>query len=342
VGWKARAKYLIAGAWAFRRDFFQVIGLGLLVTFLYIRSDWTVEPTFVTWAQTLPAGKLHDTMLWISQHLKIFTNAGEGLAQQIKHNMRGHASYIFGQEHKRAIWYYFPAAMTIKCSVLFLLLPIMIAVARGRSLWTWPSLCALVLFVYSVTCRVQLGIRFMFPLMALAAVGYGAAVVIAWREGGSGWKRFAPAAVVSAGLIWNLVACLRVWPEGICYTNELWGGTENGYTLLSDSNYDWGQGLKELLKWREAHSVDVVHVWYFGLDPRADVQPLKKLPLHEDQYGANGALQQALRGKCVAVSTTMLYGPYLANSPAGRAAVAFFKTCQPAGRTLTYFIYDFR
>ena len=49
--------------------------------------------------------------------------------------------------------------------------------------------------------------------------------------------------------------------------------------VLSDSNYDWGQGLKELLEWRDAHRVDVVDVWYFGLDPRADVPPLRELPL---------------------------------------------------------------
>ena len=78
--WKVRFTFFRDGLWAFRHDFLRIIGLGLLVIFLYCRSDWTTEPTFVKWAQGLKPGALHDSMLWTSEHLRIFTNAGEGLS----------------------------------------------------------------------------------------------------------------------------------------------------------------------------------------------------------------------------------------------------------------------
>ena len=53
-------------------------------------------------------------MVWLSEHLRIFPNAGEGLAYQIKHNVRGHGVYLFGDWEPRAVWYYFPAALAIK------------------------------------------------------------------------------------------------------------------------------------------------------------------------------------------------------------------------------------
>jgi len=337
--WRARLVFLRNGLWEFRRDFFKIIGMGLLVTFIYCGSDWTTEPTFIKWAQGLKPGSLHDNMLWISEHLRIFTNAGEGLAQQIKHNMRHDSSYILGQAHKRAVWYYFPVAYAIKCSLAFLLLPLAIAVVRPRALWNWPVQIALLLLAYSVTCRVQLGIRFMFPVMALAAAGFGAAVVAALRETGSSVKRIVLGVFVAVGLLYNGVASARVWPEGICYTNEMWGGTRNGYLCLSDSNYDWGQGLLELLQWRETHGVDVIDVWYFGLDPRAGFLPFRKMSTKKGEFPS---IEDQVRGKCVAVSTTLLYGTYASSPTVGEDTMAFFKAQKMMDRTTTYFIYDFR
>jgi hypothetical protein len=338
--WKARFKFFRDGLWEFRRDFLRIIGMGLLVTFLYCRSDWGTEPTFIKWAQGLAPGALHDAMLWISEHLRIFTNAGEGLAQQIKHNMRRNATYILGEAHPRAVWYYFPVALVIKCSIPFLVLPLVIALFRRRALLNWPLMAALVLLAYSLTCRVQIGIRFMFPLLALAAAGYGAAIVQAMREMGDRWKKVALGTFTAAGLLYTGASSVITRQDAICYTNEFWGGTREGYLYLNDSNYDWGQGLKELLQWRDSHGVDVVDVWYFGLDPRRDILPLRMFPLNDAAFVHGQSWEDVCRGKCVAVSATVLYGQYL--NAQGLDAVAWLKQHKPADRTMTYFIYDFR
>jgi len=338
---KARAKFFAAGLWAFRSDFFKIIGIGLLTVFLYVRSDWGVEPTFVQWAQGLKPGAWHDTMLWMSEHLKIFTNAGEGLVQQIKHNLRADPTYILGTVHPRAVWYYFPVALSIKCTIPFLLMPLVIAIFSRRALLNWPLLVALAMLAYSLTCRVQIGVRFMFPLLALAAVGYGAAITQAMREMQPHWKRVALGVLVVCGIVYSGASSVIAGPDALCYTNEAWGGTSDGYLYLSDSNYDWGQGLKELLKWRDdAHGVDVVDVWYFGKDPRADVLPLRLLSPAYTPLLPGQTWEDYMRGKCVAVSATSLYGAY--QSPSTLSAAAWLKQHKPSARTTTFFIYDFR
>ena len=312
AGFNARVRFFITGFWAFRGDFLKIAGMGLLVVFLYIRSDWGTEPTFVTWAQGLKPGASHDTMLWLAGHLRIFTNAGEGLVQQIKHNLRADPTYILGSVHSRAVWYYFPVALAIKCSIPFLILPAVIAIFRRRALWNWPCLAALALLAYSLTCRVQIGIRFMFPLLALASAGYGAAVAEAMHEMHGRWKKMTLGAVTAACICYTAACSFIAKQDALCYTNEFWGGTRNGYLYLADSNYDWGQGLKELLRWRDAHGVPAVDVWYFGTDPRVIVPPLRLLPVGFGDSPAGRPWEEVFSGKCVAVSATALVdGLYL-------------------------------
>lgn len=44
------------------------------------------------------------------------------------------------------------------------------------------------------------------------------------------------------------------YPHYLSYYNELAGGTENGYTIATDSNYDWGQDLGRLQKFIAHHN----------------------------------------------------------------------------------------
>jgi hypothetical protein len=325
-------------AWPIWNDLRKIIAGGLAFTFLYCGSDWTTERTFVEWAQTLPAGPLHDTMLWISMHLKIFTNAGEGLAQQIKHNFRGHGTYILGREYPRAVWYYFPVTLTIKLSLALLSMPVVIALFRPRALRNWACLAAAALLAYSVTCRVQIGVRFMFPLIVLACVGLSAAAVMAWRESG-GWRRQVCGAWLAVVFIASGWSAWSAWPDGLRYTNIAWGGEREGYRWLSDSNSDWGQGLIDLRAWRERRGIETVDVWYFGTDPMVNEAPLSELPLHGV---APGELAENVEGKVVAVSTTFLCGTYASSSPSAKAAVTYFREQPIADRTSTFLIYDFR
>jgi hypothetical protein len=333
----------------FRRDLTQVLVGGILLAFLYCGSDWRAEPSFVDWAQQLPEGAGKQTTLWLAEHLRIFSNAGEGLVRQVKHNVRGHGTYLLGTVADRAIWYYFPAALTIKLSVPLLFLAACLLVFRRRALGNWACLCALALLAFSVTCRVQIGIRLVLPLVALAIVGLAAALarVVASMPSVSPLLRFAAVAFLLAG---TTATSLRVWPHGLCYTNELWGGTARGYLVLSDSNYDWGQGLKDLAAWRRRHGEAPLAVWYFGTDPAIKRPPFREVMFQALPIHGPGDVAEHVRGHYLAVSTTLLHGSIRTTLRAGPPGVLesfgraldYLQTCRPVDRTTTFLIYDFR
>src|SRR5262249_22774251 len=103
--WRSRLSAAWATLNAFRRDFVQVILVGLGLTFLYCGSDWQPQSSFVAWADGLPEGQGKSIAVWASLNLRIFPNAGEGLARQVKHNVHGHGVYILGHSHPRALRY---------------------------------------------------------------------------------------------------------------------------------------------------------------------------------------------------------------------------------------------
>lgn len=324
-----------------RHDGRWIIGLGTVLVFVYCGCDWKTQPSFVKWAHGLPPGPTATVMAWLADHVRIFSNAGEGLVRQVTHNIRGHDVYVLGRTIPRAVWYYFPVALTIKLSVPLLLLAGGLALARPWSLRNWACAAAGALLLFSITYRVQIGIRLVLPLVVLAIVGLAGAATAVWqRESSSGRRRMFTAGL-AAGVVWTALAAIAVWPHALCYTNELWGGTRRGYLRLSDSNYDWGQGLPELVRWKERHGIEPLDIWYMGTDPALRTLPIRPLWLHALPLQTADDVAAAVRGRCVAVSTTLLYGAYW-KTMAHEVAGCYFRARRPAGRTLTYFIYDFR
>jgi hypothetical protein len=341
-------------------DFLQILAIGLLLTFLYCGSDWQTDPSFVEWARGLPNGTSSRALVWVAEHLRIFSNAGEGLVRQVKHNVRGHGTYLLGRVADRAIWYYFPVALTIKLSLPLLILPLLLTAVRPWTLANWACLAAVALLVFSVTYRVQIGIRLVLPLVVLAIVGLAAATVRAWSvERGARsaeWSALraprsalhALQAFVAAGIVWNAGTVLQVWPNGLCYTNELWGGTRRGYLRLSDSNYDWGQGLKELARWQQRHGDDPLDVWYFGSDPSLAALPMQEIRFDRLAIKRPEDVLAQVHGRYLAVSTTLLYGSIESSLRSNPAALDSYKqVCEvlhsrrPVDRTTTFLIYDF-
>ncbi len=322
----------------FARDAAQILAVGLALVFVYCGCDWRASPSFVAWAHQLPDGPARGPAVWLAENLRVFSNAGEGLARQIQHNLRGHDVFLLGAARPRAVWYYFPVALTIKSGLALLALPLLVATARPRALGNWACAAALALLVFSLNCRVQIGIRFMLPLLALASVGLAAAVVAAARAA-------APVAGAclrwgaAAGVLWSAASAAAVWPHGLCFTNELWGGEAAGYRLLSDSNYDWGQGLKELARWQREHGVEELDVWYFGVDPALKTLPMREVPFHQLGIASPAEVPGRVRGRYLAVGTTLLYGA-VCHTESHRRTAEFLAGRAPADRAATFLIYD--
>ena len=244
-----------------------------------------------------------------------------------------------GEVHPRALWYYFPVLLTIKLSLGVMLLAMMLLLLQPKSLLNWAVLASLVLLCFSFTFRVQIGIRMILPLVTLGLVGLAGAVVHTCRSWGYQWRSFSLVGSTAAALVWLVITAVNVWPHGLCYTNELWGNTAQGYLYVSDSNYDWGQGMKELAQWQRDHQVDNLDLWYFGLDPNADTLPGRRLaPDFVQQNQLPSRFQPAMRGRFLAVSLTLLYGSYTPHLP---DLITFLRSRPPVARTQTFFIYDF-
>jgi hypothetical protein len=341
-GWRPSAdpRRLLAAWRGPIADLLQIGLLGMVLVFVYCGSDWQPQPSFVAWAHALPQDSFGRSMVWLSEHLCVFSNAGEGIVRQVKHNTHGHAVYLLGRADPRSLWYYFPVVLTIKLSVPLLLVPAVLVAVRARALVNWAALAALALLVFSLTCRVQIGVRLILPLVGLAAVGLAAGVVHACRQLGPGWRARLLAGGVGAGVVWTATAAATVWPEGLCYVNELWGGTPGGYLRVSDANYDWGQGLPELARWQGEHADAPLDVWYFGSDPGLGRLPMRHLPLHVLRCRRPDDVLARVRGHYLAASTTFLYG-LPADTPECREAKAFLSNYRPVARTATFLIYDF-
>ncbi|HWG45436.1 MAG TPA: hypothetical protein VN688_21920 [Gemmataceae bacterium] len=322
----------------FRRDLLQIYTLAGIGVFCYCGSDWLVSPSFVAWARQLPEGPASSVMVWFAEHLRIFSNAGVALVRQMRHNVQGHGVFLLDHVERRAIWYYFPLAISIKSPLPLLVLPLLLAAICRRALRNWACIAALALLMFSLVCRVQTGIRLLLPLVSLAVVGLAAALVTARQQLAESRLRplLTTSCLLSAG--WLLWASLSVWPHALCYTNELWGGTSNGYRCLSDSNYDWGQGLKELAQWQDAHQVRDLHVLYYGTDTSLRQLPMQPLTVGALQLGPEGLPERA-QGGILAVATSILYGSVSKDYPDLQELTRSLQHLTPVDRTTTFLIY---
>ncbi|MGA2027920.1 MAG: hypothetical protein ABSH17_12775, partial [Syntrophobacteraceae bacterium] len=331
---------LIAELGPFWRDITQIFCLGFLLMLIYCGGAWRAVPGFAAWARTLPDGPMAPVMVYVADHLRIFSNGTEAVVFQIGHNNIGQGMFIAGRTDPHALWYYFPVAMTMKLTASLMALALLVAIVRPKALWNWVTLITAVLILFSVTFRVQMGIRLVLPLIGffIAGVACAAANMIAAIQ--SGWRRYLAAGAVAGCVFWTAAASLIVWPNAICYVNELWGGTAEGYKLLSDSNYDWGQGIGELRDWQQRNGIENLDVWYFGKDPDVLKGPFDLVSMSDSDFQGPDDFIARFRGRYLAVGTTNLYGGCFLEKSA-LTVIRYLRAIQPVARTTTFLIYDF-
>jgi hypothetical protein len=121
----------------------------------------------------------------------------------------------------------------------------------------------LVLFVAYTWGADDIGFRYIIPILPFTWLLGGVALATLLRSA----SRAARVAGVAAGL-WLIVAAAGIYPDHLSYFNESaclldnpaktgWdGGTSCGTAWLADSNLDWGQGLKQLKSWLDAHAAN--------------------------------------------------------------------------------------
>jgi hypothetical protein len=338
--WAGSAWGYVKAVWAvtvrLRWDMVYAFWIGMVVLFAYCGCDWRPLPSFVKWAHQLPDGSAKAVFVPVSEGLAFFPNAGEGLVKQIKHNIRSHdGAFVAGEWHPRAVWYYFPVALSIKLPDPTLVLLGVLLLTRPRMLLNPAGWAALALLAFSLSTRVQIGVRLVFPLVAFLAVALSVAAASPGPR-----RRFTLTAGLLALLATAAVA-VSAWPDGLRYINRLWGGTERGPALLADSNYDWGQGLPELKHWWEANDRPRLHVWYFGTDTAVLHPPFRVLMIHQILGVTPAEVMEEVGDGYLAVSVTLL-SACPERRPEVLAIIDWLKTLEPVDRTPTFVIYKLR
>ena len=199
------------------------------------------------------SAKLEPVERWIHS-ARVFPESYVFGLGDILHENNSNAMVIFGKTYPIGAWYYFPVAFTIKTSLVLLiflvagLLQVGLYRKHAREI-AFLLIPALGYLAFGMSSGLDIGIRHILPVYPFL-IGIAAAGTCAFAA------RFPKAWVAILGLLaFAAVDSARTLPNDIAFSNELWGGTNNTYRYLSDSNVDWGQNFKQIGAYIERHHI---------------------------------------------------------------------------------------
>jgi hypothetical protein len=248
------------------------------------------------------------------------------------HNSRGRPAYLNGTFYPEGCWFYFPVVLAMKTPLPVLALGLL-ALLRPRAVFHVLTAVTVVLLLVTLRANLQTGVRHVLPVLVLGYVGVAVAVC-------RGLGRFGCRAGTTA-VATMLAVSAWVWPHGLGYLNQLFGGPSAAFYRVSDSNLDWGQGLPDLLEWHRANGRPPLALWYFGTDLACHRPPFVLIPFEKLPITSAEQVVSTVDRKLLAVGATQLtLHPEL--NPAKAVVVNYLKGRRPLTHTATFLIYDFR
>jgi hypothetical protein len=220
----------------------------------------------------------------------------------------GFSSFFHGEHSVYGWWYFYPVVFLLKTPVpiqaLFALATfVYIKYFRKRwfeALFLFAPIISL--FAVFISSNIATGVRYLLPAYPCIFVLIGSLAQYGKRARG----------LLYAMAVWYVGAVLFIAPHYLAYFNELIGGSGNGYKYLVDSNLDWGQDLKGLKKYMDAHDITRISLSYFGLDsPKRYGINYDWLPSHYLYNPTPEKTLDAKKNRFVAISATNLQGVYL-------------------------------
>ena len=178
-----------------------------------------------------------------------------GIYNVALHNHFGHATFLLGRYSDLGWWYYFPVAFALKTTVAFLGLAIasllwalwrLLFKRDGQLLFLLAPIAAYL--VISLTSSINIGIRHFLPVYPFLFV-LGALLldrllhVLKWR--------YLAGAFIAALFTAMGLEAARAYPDYGSYFNQL-RGDEPRWHLLSDSNVEWGDDVKQVAAYLRA------------------------------------------------------------------------------------------
>lgn len=274
-----------------RRKFWSAIGAFTLIGFVVVWASYGFEVRALDQFQDEQARRTLEHFGAVGRFLTTtpFPAASylSGTFWQFSHNAGGQPAYLFGRTSDHGWWYYFPVALVIKMTLASLALAAIALVLKMRkklrnngtaaifSGW-YLAVPMVVLLVAGMTTRLDIGVRYMLPVIGMLTVAAGGCA----RLVPSRLNRYG--VLIAALLAFNIVSVVRTFPHFIPYANEAFGGPSNLYKSLIDSNLDWGQDIPLLTAYLSDRGITDYRVSLFSNVPR-QVYSLNKESVPMDQ-----------------------------------------------------------
>lgn len=227
------------------------------------------------------------------------------------------STFVFGKLHSAGVWFFFPAMFLVKTTltlmVLLLLAPFARIWGRSREL-LFLVLPAAVFLIFGIVSKLNLGVRHILPIYPFCILLAAAA---AW-EFARRSRAFATG--IAALLLFAAASSLHAFPDYLAYSNEAFGGPSNTYRVVTDSNADWGQGLKWTKRYLDQNHV--TDCWFDNSsmvgDPKYYGITCKPLPNAFTSFGLAAAspVPSRISGTIVLSGTEiegLLWGPDVLN-----------------------------
>jgi len=269
-----------------------------------------------------PFTALRSIDIWMADKpgLRPFAQYFEGVLMATQRVSYGNTVYFLGKIAASGWWYYFPIIYITKEPLALFFL---IIIAICGAIWKFPlkkenihqkivvlvknnfTVFALLIFLAilwttAIVGKLNIGIRHLMPTIPLVYLLVSLGLKNAIEKIETPKLKSAALLLISLLFIWYGASSLSAFPYYLSYYNELAGGTDNGYKIAVDSNYDWGQDFYRLVKFMEENKIEKIHLDFFGgADPgyylgdkyiRLNPRDLKTIP--QEGWVAVSATQQ--------------------------------------------------
>lgn len=263
-----------------------------------------------------------DPVIWASDKpvLRPFAQYALGVLMIFQRNVGGNQTYYLGNVYQRAVKSYFPVVYSLKEPIPFLLLFVFAifgffrnTLSQERKLKSWLKvhfaetavfIWAIFYWFTSINANLNIGIRHLIPVYGATAILVAGQLSVLYKHVAIKTRK---AYLIFIGVMcaWLLVETLMVFPYYLSYFNQFTGGPSGGYRYVVDSNLDWGQDLKRLADWVDAHGIQKISLDYFGWSDQTYYLKNKLVWIRNGQYtNAKDFLRDNPEGGFIAVSAT--------------------------------------
>ncbi len=171
-------------------------------------------------------------------------------------------TFLFGHVFGSGQWFFFPVVFLVKTTLTLLVFLLVLPFLRIRGLrreflvLVVPEVFYMLMAVFSM---LNLGIRHILPVYPFCIVlgGAAAAALVSRSRAGQ--------VAVAALSVFAVISSLHSFPDYLAYSNELVGGPAYTYRVVTDSNADWGQGLKWTKAYLDKHPTS--DCWFDYVNP---------------------------------------------------------------------------